>query len=321
MSKKSNPHDDIIIPSAGDSVKSLQDTIAGIARHKTLAEKIQYALADYYRRKEKWEKAHWLPQCGSWLQWRQYTDPNKTAVLTAANYCHHALCPICAWRRHAKYGAIFSRALEGMNNLYMVTMTVDNTPTITREQLQDIIKKSTAMLRSLKCSDYIANIEITYSDKKGFHPHVHAIVQQKYWSPWIISRNMAEWRRKWGQKMGGKHGYNIIRIDPINDTTSSVAEVTKYLCKPITKAENLQSVMDVLIPAVRRVRQIRTAGEMKKRILQAKIDTENDRWDEECELKKYDWYEVISQWINGQYVSFVPSRVGVEICGANTTRP
>lgn len=105
--QKIKPHDDIIIPSAGDSVKSLQDTIAGIARHKTLAEKIQYALADYYRRKEKWEKAHWLPQCGSWLQWRQYTDPNKTAVLTAANYCHHALCPICAWRRHAKYGAIF----------------------------------------------------------------------------------------------------------------------------------------------------------------------------------------------------------------------
>lgn len=322
MSKKSNPHDGIIIPSVGDSVKSLQDTIAGMARHKTLAEDIQLALADYYMAQGQIDKAHWLPLCGSWLRWRIYNDPDNTSQLVAANYCRHQLCPVCAWRKHAKYGAVLSRALEGMDSLYLVTMTVDNTPQITRERLQQIIQQSTAMLRVLNCKDYVANIEITYSDEKGYHPHVHAIVYQPYWTSWDIGRNMAFWRKKWGTKMDGIHGYNILHIAPITDTVGAIAEVTKYLCKPMSKSDNIIPAIKHMIPAVRRVRQIRAGGIIRKKIITAKSELMAEKMDDMKRLQNYDWYTVVSQWIAGDYVTHDPSRVGVEILRQqNTTRP
>lgn len=325
MTNRDIPLDGTIIPSEGDTVKTLQQTIADVARHKTMAEHIQCALADYYSRQGKTDKAHWLPLCGSWLHWRVYTDPDNTAQLMAANYCHHALCPMCAWRRHARNGAIISRALEGMDKLYMVTLTVDNTPTVTREQLQHLIRQSTAMLRSLQCPDYIANIEITYSDNKGYHPHVHAIVRQPYWTDRSIRYSMADWRRRWGKLAGGTLGYNIMHIAPIDDTAASVAEVTKYLCKPLTDVDNLQSVIDTLIPAIRRVRQIRAGGEIRRRIAAVKQQDIIDSATDMAELMRYDWCTVVSQWIDGGYVSYIPSRDGVEICAAdrqaNTTQP
>lgn len=292
---------DVIIPSAGDSVKSLERTLAEMTRHKTLAEDIQKTLAEYYTEQGKHEKAHWLPLCGSWLQFRQYHDAEKTTKLIAANYCHHQLCPMCAWRKHAKNGAVLSAALDGMDNLYMVTMTVDNTPDITRERLQEIIKQSTAMLRSMSCPDYVANLEITYSQEKGFHPHVHAIVYQPAWDRVQIGASMTYWRKKWGTRMNGKHGYNILHIAPIEGLGGAVAEVTKYLCKPMTPEDDIVPAIKQLIPAVRRVRQLRAGGIIRQKIADAKIDEECTRVKNSVELAGYTYTEIVSAWINGEY--------------------
>ena len=325
MAIKESPLCDImIIPQIGDRVKSLEQTLSEMARHKTLAQDIQRILGEYYLEQGKYEKAHWIPQCGNWLKFRQYDNQEQTTKLMAANYCHHQLCPMCAWRRHIKNGAILSAALDGMESLYMVTLTVDNTPKIERERLREVIKQSTAMLRSMGCSDYVANLEITYSEEKGFHPHVHAIVYQPAWDRAQIAQNMAYWRKKWGQRMGGEHGYNILHIAPIEKLGGAVAEVTKYLCKPMTPQDDIVVAIKELIPAIRRVRQIRAGGEIRKRMAKVKLGMLCLAAKEENELGLNDctYTEIISAWINGEYhTEYLLSREGGRFAPANTTRP
>lgn len=296
---KNIPLDGAIIPSQGADVKA-QDIIAEVAEHKRLAADIQSALATYYRRAGEPKKADKIADCGKYLELRQYADPDNTATLHRGSWCMHSLCPMCAWRKHLRMGAVLDAAISGMDNLYLLTLTADNTQGLTRVQVMDMIAASTTMIRKvLQIDTYAANIEITERGR-GYHPHIHAIVQQPYWSRWSISRSMADWRRKWGQLMGGKHGYNLLDIRQLTDSGGAVAEVTKYISK-MSVDTDIERAVGVLAPALRGIRQLRTAGEIKTRIATAKIDLATEQIQERIRLLGYDYNTMMMCWLGGGY--------------------
>ena len=324
MSKKSNPHDGIIIPSVGDSVKSLQDTIADMARHRILADDVQTELKKYYHSVENHQKADRIAGCGDYLKFRRYEDVEQTVKLHRANFCKHNMCPMCAWRKHSKNAIIFGEALKGMENLYLITLTVPNIARPTKTAFMDMIKQSTEMLKKQwKITSYIANFEVTCNDSE-YHPHIHVIAQQPHWDSRTIAENMGYWRGKWGKKTGNKFAY--IDIEPVWNVNGAISEVTKYICKPAIKnsGDIAKMIMD-LEPALRGIRQIRTAGEIKQKIAAVKLGINSEKIKEKLAFVGISHTDIIAEWMNGKYIAYTwesaLSREGVEICEANTTRP
>jgi hypothetical protein len=268
-----------------------------------VAEEIQSILIDKYKAEGKHAKAHNIDVCGSYLLFRRYRDPQKTTKVVKANLCHHPLCPFCAWRKHSKNAMHIAKALHGMDNLYLLTLTIDNTETIAKPDISLLIKNSTHMMRKVMgCNDYVATIEIT-NKGKGFHPHVHAIVYMPNWSTSFVARSMAYWRKEWGKINNGVHGYNILQIEKIDTIDGAVQEVTKYITKVSTEVDGipLKNAIHQLSDAIHGVRQLRSAGEIKKRIADAKKTADAD---DKFLIKSLEWYghdDIVAQWVQGHY--------------------
>lgn len=314
----------VSIPSQGDKVKSVVQTMHDMARHRTIADETQIALREYYHNIGNHQKADRIAGCGDYLKFRKYDDEEQTIKLHRANFCMHSMCPMCAWRKHSKNAVIFGQALAGMDNLYLITLTVPNIKKPSKSAFMDMIKQSTWMLKKQwKITSYIANFEITCKENE-YHPHIHVVAQQSHWDSKIIAENMGYWRGKWGQRTGNKFAY--IDIERVWDSRGAIAEVTKYICKPaIRNGVDITKMIADLEPALKGVRQIRTAGEIKQKIANVKLETSSEKLKERLTFVGVSHTDIIAEWMNGKYIAYtwesVLSREGVEICEANTTRP
>lgn len=325
MARKESSFCGVSIPSQGDKVKSIEQTMHDMARHRTLADEMQTALREYYHSIGNHQKADRVAGCGDYLKFRKYDDEEQTIKLHRANFCMHSMCPMCAWRKHSKNAVIFSRALDGMEDLHLVTLTVKNVSKPSKGLFVQIIKASTEMFKKQwKISSYIANFEVT-NEGNGYHPHIHAIVQQPYWDKGVIQENMGYWRKKWGEKVGQAFAYLDIR--PVWRKDGAVAEVTKYICKPQIKSRvGTKLLITDLEPALRGIRQIRTAGEMKRRIADVKSELKFDDFMDKMRFVGVDHTDIIAEWMNGKYIAYTwenldLSREGGRFAPANTTRP
>lgn len=324
MSNVKSSFCDVSIPSQGDKVKSITQTMHDMARHRTLADDVQTALQEYYHSIGNHQKAGRITGCGDYLKFRKYDDREQTIKLHRANFCKHNMCPMCAWRKHSKNAIIFGEALKGMENLYLITLTVPNIARPTKTAFMDMIKQSTEMLKKQwKITSYIANFEVTCNDSE-YHPHIHVIAQQPHWDSRTIAENMGYWRGKWGKRTGNKFAY--IDIERVWSSAGAVAEVTKYICKPAVKnGVDIAKMIADLEPALRGIRQIRTAGEIKQKIAEVKLGINSEKIKEKLAFVGISHTDIIAEWMNGKYIAYTwesaLSREGVEICGANTTRP
>ena len=324
MSQQKNTPDGVSIPSQGDKVKSIAKTMHDMARHRTLADNMQMALQEYYFDAKNYQKADRISGCGDYLKFRRYEDAEKTIKLHQANFCKHSMCPMCAWRKHSKNAVIFNQALDGMQDLYLITLTMPNTNRPTKKMFMDLIKQSTEMIKKQwKITSYIANFEVTCSSA-GYHPHIHVIAHQPHWDSAIIAENMGYWRGKWGQKTGNKFAY--IDIERVWNCNGAIAEITKYICKPAIKSDcDLKQVVQDLEPALHGIRQIRTAGEIKQKIAAVKKELNTEKIREKFAYIGVSHTDIIAEWMNGKYIAYtwesVLSREGGRFAQANTTRP
>lgn len=323
MSSVKSSFCDVSIPSQGDKVKSITQTMHDMARHRTLADDVQTELKKYYHSVGNHQKAGRIAGCGDYLKFRKYNDEEQTIKLHRANFCMHSMCPMCAWRKHSKNAIIISKALDGMEGLWLVTLTIPNVTKPTKTGFMELIKSSTEMLKKQwKITSYIANFEVTCG--AGYHPHIHAIVQQPNWTSQTIAENMSYWRGKWGKKTGNKFAY--IDIEPVWNVNGAISEVTKYICKPAIKnSGDIAKMIADLEPALRGIRQIRTAGEIKQKIAAVKLGINSEKIKEKLAFVGISHTDIIAEWMNGKYIAYTwestLSREGVEICEANTTRP
>lgn len=303
MTKKESSFCEVSIPSQGDKVKSIAQTMHDMARHRTLADEVQTALQTYYRNAGNHQKASRIAGCGDYLRFRKYDDEEQTIKLHRANFCMHSMCPMCAWRKHSRNAVVLSEALSGIENLWLVTLTIPNITRPSKTAFMDLIKQSTEMLKKQwHITSYIANFEVTCGSGE-YHPHIHAIVQQPHWTEKTIAENMGYWRGKWGKKTGNKFAY--IDIERVWDTAGAIAEITKYICKPAVKnSGDIAKMIADLEPALHGIRQIRAAGEIKTRIAETKTSINLEKIKDKLTFVGVSHTDVIAEWMNGKYIAY-----------------
>ena len=288
-----------------------------------------------------------LRNCGTFIHFKACSSENHYHRLESANFCHHRLCPMCQWRRSMKayqeFLKIAHRAQEesrypnflkkgkklvGKRNkkstiifLHLV-LTVKNVfgddlkPTIAHmlKAWKEFVKLKPIKKRIL---GYYRTLEVNYSDKEGFHPHFHVIleVRQSYFSgsdnyirmpkknpktkKYIIDENQLTWVQLWRE--AGEFGYYPnVHIETIKsqeqehtdeakmlieageyieaDEASAAAEVAKYTSKVIDLL-NSKRTKDILpiMDDALYKRRLKSYGGHLRRVYQFFAKTEEHR--------------------------------------------
>ena len=136
-----------------------------------------------------------LEACGNWLVFRNYYTVGETRLAKARFCMKHLLCPLCAIRRGAKSLAAY---LDRFNEItaknprlvpYLLTLTVTNGEDLQerfdhlvnswksyQKRRRDYLDKGRGFNELCKVEGAVFSYEFTYSDKNGWHPHIHAII-------------------------------------------------------------------------------------------------------------------------------------------------
>jgi plasmid rolling circle replication initiator protein Rep len=133
--------------------------------------------------------------CGNYLVFNNYYTVDKVR-LAKASFCKtHLLCPLCAIRRGSKqvqgYLAKFNDIISKNAHLdaYFLTLTVKNGFDF-KERLEHLQKSIKSLLKNrrnnekrgtgfnefCKIEGAVYSYEFSYSEKHGWHPHIHMVV-------------------------------------------------------------------------------------------------------------------------------------------------
>lgn len=298
-----------IIPQNGDCVNEpIYKTVAKADKIQHSVTEIKRLLYQTYISEGKAAKAHNVLECGTFLQFRQHFDPERTARLTGANFCKSPLCPMCAWRRHVKYYTILEKAIAMSDKrLYHLVLAVPNFDEIYKTDLTILKERGQSFLKSkLGVNSYISNLEIT-NKENGYHPHLHIIFESDDFitvSSEYIKTQAERWRQWYERQAYRNHcreydGYTFYLQGVKRDDEGLCAELTKYIVKsemPLT----LQCFKDLSV-AVHGVRKMSAGGDLKAYITAAKAQLRTDYGKELMRLSAYDYELQIYNYINGRY--------------------
>ena len=140
---------------------------------------------------------------------------------TVGDWCNHRLCPECGKRRaYALFNA--HKRLAGRPNLKHLVLTFKNVDGLTWETV-DWVRNCFTRLRNRKLFKNswrggVYAIEFTFSKLKGWHIHIHALVDGDYVPQAVISQ-------VWKQITGSSDVVWISRA-------KSSRQVLKYILKP-----------------------------------------------------------------------------------------
>lgn len=188
-----------------------------------------------------------IKSCGDWLLFRHFPTKGETKLHSAHFCCTHLICGFCAIRRGARMMARYLERFTAIRKSrpelkpYLVTFTVRN-GTDLRERLEHLEKSLTRLnkrrhgkrSRSMMTmvQGAVWSYEVTYSDAKGWHPHVHAI--------WLSVDEPDQFalRAEWQDVTGDSFMCDVRPIVPAEGETPDIdphakgfAEVFKYAMK------------------------------------------------------------------------------------------
>ena len=298
-----------IIPQNGESVNEpIYKTVAKADKIQHSVTDIKHLLYQTYIAEGKAAKAHNVLECGTFLQFKQHFDPERTARLTGANFCKSPLCPMCAWRRHVKYYAILDKAVAMSNkHLYHLVLAVPNFDEICKADLTILKERGrTFLTKQMGIKSYISNLEIT-NKENGYHPHLHILFENDKFiqvTSDYIKKQAEHWRLWYERQAARNHcreydGYTFFLQGVKRDDDGLCAELTKYIVKsemPLT----LQCFRDLSL-AVHGVRKMSAGGDLKAYINAAKAQLRTDYGHELARLSAYDYEIQIFNYINGRY--------------------
>jgi len=146
--------------------------------------------------------------------------------------CKHRLCPDCAARRGALLVSEHESLLKGLRYPKMLTLTFLSVAHLTRGFVR-WARNCFTRLRHRKifsgCWGGIYSFEATYTEGKGWHLHIHAVIGSKFIPQEELS---AEW-----QKITGAWDVDIRAVRG-DDKWSAIQEVVKYPAKAATFMNN-----------------------------------------------------------------------------------
>lgn len=212
-----------------------------------------YYLSTVYEELGLFSNAEKVRSCGSFLEF--HVDALKSK-LYFANFCKDRLCPMCNWRRSLK---IFLRVSKVMDELELqgyrflfLTLTVRNCSGKDLKKTTDtLLKAYTKLLRRASVKRAVHGtyraFEVTYSENKFWHPHLHAIlaVKEEYFQKDSgLYLTIEKWRDLWAKSCEADYR-PFVWIEAVKkgkldfvegdlhtiSFKSAVKEVAKYVCK------------------------------------------------------------------------------------------
>ena len=181
--------------------------------------------------------------CNHFMMFHADKDLEKRK-LVLTNSCNNRFCPICAWRKAAKYSLkhliMFKKLIE-MQKYEFIFVTLTS-PNVTAERLEEEIRdyaKAFKRFSELKAFDnmnvgYIRKLELTYNkDRNDYNPHYHLIVCIK--KSYFKSRDYIKHEKWLDMWRLSKRDNNIENVDvrkvKDSDEDNVYAEISKYTSK------------------------------------------------------------------------------------------
>jgi len=143
------------------------------------------------------------------------------AEWVAPDRCHHRICPDCAPIRASRLANAHER-LTGQPNLKHLVLTFKNTPQLSADtipwmqQCLTRLRHRKVFARAWRGGIYA--FEFTYTKAKGWHPHIHALVDGDYIPQAVISK-------AWKEVTGSS---DVVWIERARNSR----QVLKYILKP-----------------------------------------------------------------------------------------
>ena len=188
--------------------------------------------------------------CASYLVFNNYYTIDEVKLSKAQTCKKHMLCPFCARRRAAKMVEKnvekFDQVLEKNKKLIpaMLTVTVKNGDSLEeryqhikdsfrklQQRRRDYIKKGRGFSEFCKIEGAVFSYEITHSEEKKWHPHIHAVVLLNEYI------DVKKFSQEWEKITGDSYIVDIRKISKKSMSSESTAiadamcEVFKYALK------------------------------------------------------------------------------------------
>lgn len=293
------------------SIQILTETLEEFNQRKEKALLLQNMIADFYEWSGQEKKANRIRDCGNLLAFARYPELDNMRRLHSANFCKCNLCPYCAWRKSLRRRAVMTQALnvlpkETRNDLYLLTLTTTNRPTLTQDYLVKFAQTATNFVRKyFQTLDYAATIEITWSIKNQFHPHIHILLLSKKANKLKIKSQL---RYQWADAL---RAANILpenvfwqMADIRKANIESAKEISKYMTKIFAvkaSEEELFDCISTLLSSTYGLRMWRTSGMFRQAQNKARQTLEKERRIEKEYLSSFEAIIEFYSWFGGAY--------------------
>lgn len=268
-------------------------------------------LEESLKKRNKESQAYNLSKCGSFLEFHGFFDEQKTKKLVGANFCKNPLCPVCAWRKHiTNQKAIENIIKSSKKYIYHLVLAVPNVKSLTKEKIRELKKNAVEFLKDesgLDTNNYIMSLEICYTKEKGFHPHLHIILELDYFIKVdkTYIKDMSKLWRYYNEQFNiwkeDEKGYTFY-ITGVKNPQEASQELTKYILKPDDFRNINLKIIDELSESIYNTRLISSGGTLKQKLKKEKERIKKDNIKEkELLYNNFPFVDIICKWIDDKY--------------------
>lgn len=167
-----------------------------------------------------------------------FVSPVCGCVKVTPISCGISFCPDCGHRRRVRLEEKVEKSLALMKEPRFATLTVVNVEHLDGATIGDLKKVFGKLRRTKRFLSYVRGgeytIEIPWSPEKGWHPHIHVLMDGSYYP----QKELAEdWKNA-----GGGAVVDIRRAD-----RKAASELCKYISKGHAFVDNPQAVKELYL--------------------------------------------------------------------------
>lgn len=170
--------------------------------------------------------------CGEQVTRFRHQRTNCGAMIYVPIRCKVRACRHCCRSRVARELARYKEGIASFRSPALLTFTVPNV--MTPEELPAAIENLTKNFERLrrhriwsKSIRGLWSLEITWSEAKGFHPHLHVLAD----FPWVSDYERELLVIAWSELTGAKHHVDIKRAKTPEERAGLAREGIKYVMK------------------------------------------------------------------------------------------
>ncbi|HXJ72962.1 MAG TPA: protein rep [Candidatus Dormibacteraeota bacterium] len=173
-----------------------------------------------------------MAACGTQVTRFRHQRTSCGAMVYVPIRCRVRSCRHCGRARCARELARYKGAIQGFRMPAILTFTVPNVKTA--EELPGAVENLTKNFERLrrhriwpKAARGLWSLEITWSEAKGFHPHLHVLAD----FPWVSDYERELLAAAWSELTGARHQVDIKRARTPEQREGLAHEGIKYVMK------------------------------------------------------------------------------------------